>query len=75
LELECANTLSGKVNAQVTAEGLTDAEAEARSEFIENVTDNGDNHKLIVIAPHGGNAFSIFHFLYSLVLISIWLIL
>jgi phage replication-related protein YjqB (UPF0714/DUF867 family) len=55
LELEGANTLSGKVNAQVTAEGLTDAEAEARSEFIENVTDNGDNHKLIVIAPHGGN--------------------
>jgi phage replication-related protein YjqB (UPF0714/DUF867 family) len=55
LELEGANVLSGKVNAQVTAEGLTDAEAEARSEFIENVTDNGDNRKLIVIAPHGGN--------------------
>ena len=36
-------------------EGLTDAEAEARSEFIENVTDNGQNRKLIVIAPHGGN--------------------
>jgi len=55
LDLEGTNTLSGKVNAQVTAEGLTDAEAEARSEFIENVTDNGDNRKLIVIAPHGGN--------------------
>ena len=30
LELEGANSLSGKVNAQVTTEGLTDAEAEAR---------------------------------------------
>jgi phage replication-related protein YjqB (UPF0714/DUF867 family) len=55
LELGDANTLSGKVNAQVKTEGLTDAEAEARSEFIENVTDNGENRKLIVIAPHGGN--------------------
>ena len=55
LEFAGADNLTGKINAQVTTEGLTDAEAEARSEFIENVTDNGDNRKLIVIAPHGGN--------------------
>ena len=55
MDLDGADNLSGKVNAQVTTEGLTDAEAEARSEFIENVTDNGQNRKLIVIAPHGGN--------------------
>jgi phage replication-related protein YjqB (UPF0714/DUF867 family) len=55
LELDLTDTPTGKVNAQVTAEGLTDAEAEAHSEFIENVTDNGRNHGLVVIAPHGGN--------------------
>jgi len=55
LELDGADNLTGKINAQVTTDGLTDAEAEARSEFIENVTDNGDDRKLIVIVPHGGN--------------------
>jgi phage replication-related protein YjqB (UPF0714/DUF867 family) len=55
LELSNTNDFDGKVNAQVTAAGLTDAEAEASSEFIENLSDNGHNNGLIVIAPHGGN--------------------
>lgn len=55
LELSSADEFTGKVNAQVTAVGLTDAEAEYSSEFIENLADNGYNHALIVIAPHGGN--------------------
>jgi phage replication-related protein YjqB (UPF0714/DUF867 family) len=57
LELEHSNVadFTGKVNAQVTAVGLTDAEAEYSNEFIENLADNGHNRGLIVIAPHGGN--------------------
>jgi phage replication-related protein YjqB (UPF0714/DUF867 family) len=54
-DLSSADHFPGKVNAQVTAVGLTDAEAEYSSEFIENLADNGHNHGLIVIAPHGGN--------------------
>ena len=54
-DLLSADTFPGKVNAQVTAVGLTDAEAEDSSEFIENLADNCHNHGLIVIAPHGGN--------------------
>src|SRR6476660_5554445 len=50
-DLSSADHFPGKVNAQVTAVGLTDAEAEASSEFIENLADNGHNHGLIVIAP------------------------
>jgi phage replication-related protein YjqB (UPF0714/DUF867 family) len=54
-DLSSADHSPGKVNAQVTAVGLTDAEAEESSEFIENLADNGHNRGLIVIAPHGGN--------------------
>lgn len=46
---------TGKVEAQVTAEGLSDKQAENCSEFIERLTDNGVNQRLVVIAPHGGN--------------------
>jgi phage replication-related protein YjqB (UPF0714/DUF867 family) len=46
---------TGKVEAQVTADGLSDEQAEKCSEFIERLTDNGVNQRLVVIAPHGGN--------------------
>jgi phage replication-related protein YjqB (UPF0714/DUF867 family) len=46
---------TGKVEAQVTAEGLSDKQAENCSEFVERLTDNGVNQRLVVIAPHGGN--------------------
>jgi phage replication-related protein YjqB (UPF0714/DUF867 family) len=54
LELSDTNPFRGKVDAKVVATGLTDAEAEAYSEFVEHLIDNGYNSKLIVIAPHGG---------------------
>jgi phage replication-related protein YjqB (UPF0714/DUF867 family) len=43
-----------KINSQVVAVGLTDAEAEAYSEFVEHLADNDYNRELVVIAPHGG---------------------
>jgi phage replication-related protein YjqB (UPF0714/DUF867 family) len=42
------------VKAQVTIEGLDDKEAEERGEFIEHLNHDGQNHRLVVIAPHGG---------------------
>jgi hypothetical protein len=51
LELSNTDPFTGKVKAQVTAEGLTDEQAEKRSEFIERLTDNGNNRGLVVIAP------------------------
>ena len=44
----------GEVKAQVAAEGLTDKQAETYGEFIEQLSDYGQNQKLVVIAPHGG---------------------
>jgi hypothetical protein len=32
-----------------------DVDAEAYSEFVEHLTDDGDNRELVVIAPHGGD--------------------
>jgi poly-gamma-glutamate hydrolase-like protein len=54
LELLNMDPFKGKVEAQVT-KNLAEAEAEAKSEFIERLIDDGHNSKLIVIAPHGGN--------------------
>jgi phage replication-related protein YjqB (UPF0714/DUF867 family) len=48
------HTCIGEVKAQVPFEGLTDEQAEACGEFIERLSHNGQNHKLVVIAPHGG---------------------
>ena len=48
-------SFKGKINAQVAALGLTDAEAEACSEFIEHLADDDYNSELVVIAPHGGD--------------------
>jgi phage replication-related protein YjqB (UPF0714/DUF867 family) len=44
----------GKVKAQVTAEDLNEQQAKLQGEFIEQLSDNGQNQKLVVIAPHGG---------------------
>ena len=44
----------GEVKAQVTAEGITDKQAETYGEFIEQLSDYSQNQKLVVIAPHGG---------------------
>lgn len=42
------------MKAQVPSGGLTDEQAEKRGEFIEYLSHNGKNRKLVVIAPHGG---------------------
>lgn len=49
------DSFKGKINTQVTAVGLIDAEAKAYSEFIEQLIDDGYNQELAVIVPHGGD--------------------
>jgi phage replication-related protein YjqB (UPF0714/DUF867 family) len=43
------------LDSQVPHPTFTDAEAEANSEFVERLGDNGRHTGLIVIAPHGGD--------------------
>ncbi|HET6640732.1 MAG TPA: poly-gamma-glutamate hydrolase family protein [Nitrososphaeraceae archaeon] len=45
----------GKINPQVAAVGLSEDDAKAYNEFIEELTDDGYNTELVVIAPHGGD--------------------
>jgi hypothetical protein len=45
----------GKINPQVAAVGLSEYDAKVYSEFIEELTDDGYNRELVVIAPHGGD--------------------
>jgi phage replication-related protein YjqB (UPF0714/DUF867 family) len=53
--LEPYNTdpCEGKVKAEVTKD-LNEDDARLQGEFIEQLSDNGQNQKLVVIAPHGG---------------------
>lgn len=44
----------GRVKAKVTVEGLDEEQAKLQGEFIEQLRDNGQNQRLVVIAPHGG---------------------
>jgi phage replication-related protein YjqB (UPF0714/DUF867 family) len=46
---------AGTLDSRVTHPTLTDAEAEACSEFVERLEDDGANEGLIAIAPHGGD--------------------
>src|SRR5215210_7735070 len=46
---------AGTLDSQVPHSTLTDAEAEANSEFVERLKANGTHKGLIAIAPHGGN--------------------
>jgi phage replication-related protein YjqB (UPF0714/DUF867 family) len=45
----------GKINPQVVAVGLSEYDAKVYSEFIEELTDDGYNRELVIIAPHGGD--------------------
>ncbi len=50
------NTCEGEVKAQIMIDGLDDdKEAEKCGELIEDLRDGGQNRKLVVIAPHGGD--------------------
>jgi phage replication-related protein YjqB (UPF0714/DUF867 family) len=55
LGLANGDPFNGKINSQVPHPSCTDDEAQANSEFIERLTDNGRHKGLIVIAPHGGD--------------------
>ena len=46
--------LVATVDGQVPHPTLSDQSAEAQSEFVERLTDNGTHTGLVVIAPHGG---------------------
>jgi phage replication-related protein YjqB (UPF0714/DUF867 family) len=49
------NACKGEVKAQIMIEGINDdEEAEKRGELIEQLSHDVQNHKLVVIAPHGG---------------------
>jgi phage replication-related protein YjqB (UPF0714/DUF867 family) len=53
--LGTSNNFSATLAKPVVASGLTDAQAQAASEFVERLVDDGDNNSLVVIAPHGGS--------------------
>jgi phage replication-related protein YjqB (UPF0714/DUF867 family) len=48
------NKCKGVVKAQIMLEGLDDNKAEELGEFVEHLSHEGQNRKLVVIAPHGG---------------------
>ena len=43
------------VDPEVTRSALTDEQAQAQSEFVERLCDNGTQKGLLVLAPHGGS--------------------
>ncbi|HSA73831.1 MAG TPA: hypothetical protein VLD84_07750 [Nitrososphaeraceae archaeon] len=53
LKTHNTNPCKGKVKADLTKD-LNENDARLQGEFIEQLTDNGQNQKLVVIAPHGG---------------------
>lgn len=52
--LGTTNEFDAIVDSQVVHPSFTDEEAEANSEFVERLTDNGTHTGLVAIAPHGG---------------------
>jgi phage replication-related protein YjqB (UPF0714/DUF867 family) len=54
LGLSGVEPFTGRIKSEVPDPNLTDDDAEKRGEFVERLTDNGQNQGLIVIAPHGG---------------------
>jgi phage replication-related protein YjqB (UPF0714/DUF867 family) len=55
LRLGTSAGFTGTLDSQVPHPAFNDAEAEANSEFVERLKDNGAHKGLIAIAPHGGN--------------------
>jgi phage replication-related protein YjqB (UPF0714/DUF867 family) len=52
--LGTTNEFTAVVSSRVPDPTLTEAEAEAKSEFVERLRDNGTHRGLVAIAPHGG---------------------
>jgi len=53
--LDASSKFAATLHSQVPHPTFNDAEAEANSEFVERLDDNGVHTGLIVIAPHGGD--------------------
>lgn len=53
-QLSNTEACEGELKAQVTIKGLDDKEAKERGEFIEHLSHDDRNHRVVVIAPHGG---------------------
>jgi len=53
--LGTSEEFAGTLDSRVPHPTFTDAEAEANSEFVERLKDNGAHRGLIAIAPHGGD--------------------
>jgi phage replication-related protein YjqB (UPF0714/DUF867 family) len=54
-KLSNTNTCEGRVKAQIMIDGLDDYKANERGELTEHLSHDSQNHKLVVIAPHGGD--------------------
>lgn len=54
MRLGTAGEFAASLAIPVVALGLSDAQAQAASEFVERLVDDGSNTGLVVIAPHGG---------------------
>ena len=52
--LDATDEFEATIDTQVPHPTLSDDEAEAGSEFVERLDDNGDSQGLVAIAPHGG---------------------
>lgn len=52
--LGTTDTFNAKLQTAVVSEGLSDAQAQAQSELVERLVDDGVHTGLVVIAPHGG---------------------
>jgi hypothetical protein len=53
--LGTAEAFAAVIDSVAARQGITDAEAERRGEFVERLRDNGTHRGLIAIAPHGGD--------------------
>ncbi len=53
LRIGCSEGFVARISNRLTVD-MSDAEAEANSEFVERVVDPGANRRLVVLAPHGG---------------------
>jgi phage replication-related protein YjqB (UPF0714/DUF867 family) len=52
--LGTSGSFEGRLDTQVTADELTDADARRRNEFVERLIDDGAHSGLLVAAAHGG---------------------
>jgi phage replication-related protein YjqB (UPF0714/DUF867 family) len=54
LRLGPSDEFDGRITPTIPSQGLSEKEAKARGELIEQLTDDGQNTGLLIMAPHGG---------------------